>query len=1048
MKKDELTEDEYADELARFQQRLESGRSDDERPLTGSSPENCSDELASAKRVIELLAKVRPQPSHQIDTRTDSRRTLDTPVNAVDQHSSTQIPTKVGRFEIKSLVGQGGFGIVFLAYDPQLSRDVALKIPQLSALLDTDAQERFRREGRALATLSHPGIIPVFEVGSDGPIAYIASQFVTGVNLAELIERDGPVDGDLAARITLDLAKAISHAHQRGVIHRDLKPANVLMETTRQAASEDTDQGQQSSPNRIPDSQLEQAGVRVADFGLAKLLADADKQVTRTGSVLGTPAFAAPEQLQSNDQHTDTTSADIYSIGALLYYLTVGTAPFDTQNMAVTIQNVVNETPVPPHVRSGAVSADLSAIAMKCLHKSPVDRYPTVDALGIDLQRFLNKEAVAARPLSRYQQAWRWCVQNRLVASLTVGTAVAIFFGAVASVLSARSAARSKLAMSAQYQASKQTIDDYFVSVSEDPVFKSGAFQSTRRRLLESALVHYQTLLDENKDGDALVTETARIQLRLGDASFDMGDNARAKELYSDAERAAVAWLEQAEIADAQKQELLLLSAMCNARLANVALAADEIGVARTLSTKAIGALTLLHDQDKQDVEILSELSGAYLKQSEGYLNENDYTTAEIVCGEHRQVLESADSRQPLTASLRNQLAMAIGTQARIASRMNTNNPRELFDKSIAISSAIIEQNPSVLSFVEVVANTLNSRARILANQGELEEAEADLVTAVGMLDGLSIINKTPEFQSLRINATNNLASCLSWRSKSSEALSTLGQVVELSRELAADNPDTPEYQRQLIHAIHGHSSELAQRFQIEESRVLAIEVRKMLDETALAPDVEFMQGLSSFNLSVLGKLAHSEHKFSVAKTYYDKAVAILEALLEKRPEDPGLKSSLGVVLEGRAFTLPELGLFDLAVKDRRRVLGLDGMSGDMQRLFLADALVRHGSVDEAREIVEAVVKELAQKESISVGLHIQLSFVLAGLAMSSEPQGKQQESDFQSAEEHFQLAVSDGYFTKEPSRIHIFGIRKDLEPFFNRPPVRSVLDAQRATGE
>ena len=191
-----------------------------------------AESLESAKRVIELLAKTKTKLS-AIETITNGEGNSKTPLNGtVHQESieSQTIPSTIGRFEIQSLAGQGGFGLVFLGRDPKLDRSVAIKVPQLNSLLNDEAQKRFAQEGRTLATLNHPNIVPVYEVGHDGPVSYIASEYVAGLNLAEHVEKHGALTGREAATIVLHLASGVQHAHSRGVIHRDLKPANVLPE--------------------------------------------------------------------------------------------------------------------------------------------------------------------------------------------------------------------------------------------------------------------------------------------------------------------------------------------------------------------------------------------------------------------------------------------------------------------------------------------------------------------------------------------------------------------------------------------------------------------------------------------------------------------------------------------------------------------------------------------------------------------------------------------------------------------------------------------------
>jgi eukaryotic-like serine/threonine-protein kinase len=278
----------------------------------------------------------------------------------------------LGRYEILSLLGAGGHGIVFLAYDPSLRRKVALKVPRLEALACPELRERFLREARAVARLDHPGIVPIHDFGSAGPVSYLATAYVDGPNLADWLDsRKESLEPEIAAHLILSLTEAVAHAHARGVLHRDLKPANVLLEST--TATDGT-----SAP-----------APRISDFGLAKLL-DETGDRTRTGALrLGTPGFAAPE-LSAADGARIGPATDVYSLGAILHTLLTGQPP----DGRVVID------------RGGVTGAPDSARPLRkilagCLQARPEDRYPTAEALAGDLRRFLAGRPVRAQLLTR-----------------------------------------------------------------------------------------------------------------------------------------------------------------------------------------------------------------------------------------------------------------------------------------------------------------------------------------------------------------------------------------------------------------------------------------------------------------------------------------------------------------------------------------------------------------------------------------------------------------------------------------------------------------------
>ena len=185
------------------------------------------------------------------------------------------MPSTIGRFQIHNTIGQGGFGIVVRGFDPDLNRDVAVKIPRLESLINSDARQRFVTESKAAAALSHPQIVTVYESGVVGPVCYLASELINGPTLAEwLRDRGEPISPRSAAELVSALADAMQHAHDRGIVHRDIKSANILLATNGQPVEED---------------QLARIA-RISDFGLAKFL-DTDQSNTRTGSLIGTPCI-------------------------------------------------------------------------------------------------------------------------------------------------------------------------------------------------------------------------------------------------------------------------------------------------------------------------------------------------------------------------------------------------------------------------------------------------------------------------------------------------------------------------------------------------------------------------------------------------------------------------------------------------------------------------------------------------------------------------------------------------------------------------------------
>jgi Protein kinase domain len=321
------------------------------------------------------------------------------------------LPMRLGRFELRSVLGIGGFGIVFRAFDTELDREVALKIPRPDIAVLPNLRERFVREAQAAATLDNPGIVPVFETGRIGLVWYISTALCSGPTLAAwLIARSEPVPTRSAAALVRQLAQAVQHAHDRGVLHRDLKPSNVLLEPVGPGADE-----------------LEDYVPRIADFGLAKRLNSAT-QHTKNGALLGTLPYMAPEQVAARSEQT-SVQTDVYALGAILYELLAGAPPLVGDNDAQTMSLILETDPRPPQRPGGRIHRDLACVCLTCLRKDSAERYPSARALGDDLDRYLRGEPVSARPIGRVRCLVRWCRRRPLVASLTGLLIGAVTFG-------------------------------------------------------------------------------------------------------------------------------------------------------------------------------------------------------------------------------------------------------------------------------------------------------------------------------------------------------------------------------------------------------------------------------------------------------------------------------------------------------------------------------------------------------------------------------------------------------------------------------------------
>jgi WD40 repeat protein len=322
-----------------------------------------------------------------------------------------------GDYEILVELGRGGMGVVYKARQVSVNRLVALKLVKWGHDLDDDRLLRFRNETEAVAALDHPNVVPIFEVGQHEGQPYFTMKFLGGGSVAHRLHSYAS-DPRTAAALIIPVAEAVYHAHCRGILHRDLKPANILLD--------------------------EQGRPYVGDFGLAKRL-ESDDELTLSQEVLGTPAFMASEQADRNLGPV-TTATDVYGLGAVLYAMLTGRPAFRGETVLETLRMVREASPLPPSRLNPRVARDLETICLKCLHKQPVDRYGSAEAVALDLKRYLAGEPIAARSVGVATRFGMWCRRRPAQAALALTLSLGLAATSVAATVAAHQAELRSLA--------------------------------------------------------------------------------------------------------------------------------------------------------------------------------------------------------------------------------------------------------------------------------------------------------------------------------------------------------------------------------------------------------------------------------------------------------------------------------------------------------------------------------------------------------------------------------------------------------------------------
>jgi tetratricopeptide (TPR) repeat protein len=581
-------------------------------------------------------------------------------------------PAVFGDYELLGELGRGGQGVVYRARHRRLGRLVALKTIAPAYLADARAWERFQVEASAASQLDHPNIVPIYEVGERDGFCYYSMKLVEGTTIGELVASGVP-DSEAcwhAAAISVKVAQAVHHAHQRGVLHRHLKPSNILLD-------------KEHEPH-------------VSDFGLARQLTE-DSSLTATQGLIGTPAYLAPE-IASAGMRQATVASDVYGLGAILYRLLTGRPPFGGGPIAATLRAVQETEPALPKALNPSVPRDLETICLKCLEKDPGNRYATTQALADDLDRFLREEPILARPIARLERTWRWCRRKpALATAAALGLLLVIVLGIGSPIAAYRINQARKQAQAGQQRASAEAakskevarfLEDMIQGVG--PSVARGRDTTMLREILDKTAARVDK---ELKDQPEVEIELLAI---LTDAYFELGQ-------YSQMEAIA-------------QQELRASRARFGPEHPTVAAALNQLGIAqeRLHNLQAEAALTealairrrTLPEGHPDIGESLRNLAIAISDQSR-------FAEAEALIRQGLTISRSAfGDRHPQVVKSVHTLANVLWAEG------NLPEAEHLFRQALDTKRELWgNEHPSV-------AGTLGNLALIASHQGRLGEAE------------------------------------------------------------------------------------------------------------------------------------------------------------------------------------------------------------------------------------------------------------------------------------------------------------------------------------
>jgi serine/threonine protein kinase/tetratricopeptide (TPR) repeat protein len=695
----------------------------------------------------------------------------------------TEWPTIPG-YEILDKLAQGGMGVVYKVRQVSLNRVVALKMILAGTDAAPEQRARFRTEAEAVAHLQHANIVQIHEIGESEGRPYFTMEFVDGGSLADKL-RGVPQPARPAAALVQILAESMHFAHQQGILHRDLKPGNVLLACSDRLQAVRLGSSSEEMGSYEP---------KITDFGLAKQL-NVGAGLTQTGEIIGTPSYMAPEQAAGWVRAVGPAT-DVYALGAILYELLTGRPPFRGPTPFDTFDQVRFQEPVPPTSLQPTVPRDLETICLKCLQKEPGKRYATARELADDLQRFLNREPIRARPVSRIERLWRWCRRKPVVASLLAALALvfAVGFGSVAwqwqrAEEQAAAARREREAAERQaerarhnFQKAQEAVSTMLTYLGERGLANVPHMEGLRRELLEVALKFNEGFLEENSTDPAVRQETAEACARMAHIWGMLGQSGDTEKAY--------------------RQAIDLYRALA-------AGFPDRPEFQRALANNYLGLSNVLADARR-----LPEAEEAQQRVE--------------------RILEHLPGESRDTPGNRNLLANWHMARAFLLSTAERYSEAESSARqAIALQKLLLEESPANTQYEFDLSNSYNTLGIILKRTKRIQDAVAAYRQSLDYQERLAA--RFPWSAQIRVHlgvGYRNFGLLLRQNGRNQDAQKTYRQAQSVLEKLVNDFPSVPSYHHELGEAMHGLAQSLIQAEKLADARTL---LEQAIDQHRLA---------------------------------------------------------------------------------------------------------------------------------------------------------------------------------------------------------------------
>jgi len=965
-----------------------------------------SGEQAMAELVDELMEKLQAGEPVDLDSLADPRRAaelrpllpaMEMLVNLQRTTSGTApaLPRAadedgvrvLGDYRIVREIGRGGMGVVYEAEQLSLGRRVALKVLPFASLLDERQILRFRNEAHAAAQLHHTNIVPIFSVGCERGVHYYAMQYIEGQTLetvirelrefnrastdgtpratpasAAAISPDGsPSGGEFfrsVARLGVQAAEALEHAHNLGIVHRDIKPSNLLLDV--------------------------RGNLWITDFGLARCR-ESDLALTMSGDIVGTLRYMSPEQALGRRNEIDQRS-DIYSLGVTLYeFLTLEPA-FAGRDREVLLRQIASEDPRAPRKVNRHVPPEIETIVLKAMAKEPDLRYGTAQELADDLRRYLEDRPIRARRPTLPQRLRKWSRRHRaLVGAGAMLLVLATIGMAIASILIWRAEDKTRKALT-KAEASAQdardeadraekyklaaidAVEKMLTRVADEKLLNVPHMEPVRKALLEQALGFYQRFLEERSDDPKIMFETAKAYGRVGYISGLMGRPEEAVSAYRKAielgeelvrgfggqpthrseladsydglatelhkttlgEEAYGAWdkaiaiyegLARESPEDFHSKRVLVTTLIDKGRFLSIRghkQDADDVVLrARDLATEALF-------QAKGDPDLEKALIGALTVLGDIYLQTSRPQQAETSLRQAMAFMDGLPDERKGTPDCRAQRGATLYVlSAVLLETGRAGEAKETLQKAFTVQSQLAGDFPTYVDYRRRLGMTSYTLGHILREEGAFPDAEAKLLESRAQWEKLAQdVPNVPEYRSKVGWANHALALLWMAAGKKEEMDAAFHKAAEIAGQLVKEFPRIPSYRDELArcHVNYGMVlKDRGERGRAEEEFRTAIELYDAVAKDL--PDVSDILGTWASACGFLASLLEETGRPSEAEPQYRKAIGILTGLTAKLPEVPEFRLRLASFQSNRVRLLDASGRKEEAEASARAAL-------------------------------------------------------------------------------------------------------------------------------